>query len=125
MRIGAAHIATNYGRITEDGSLYHHTYQAGGLKEVLSKPNINSKPVGYIGSVFIITDGAVALQNLKMWLYYNNNCSHACDLDINWHELNSFLSVNPRSDATEYKLSSRIGTILGVKDGLPFEIEFQ
>jgi hypothetical protein len=67
----------------------------------------------------------VALQNLKMWLYYNNNCSHACDLDINWHELNSFLSVNPRSDATEYKLSSRIGTILGVKDGLPFEIEFQ
>jgi hypothetical protein len=37
MRVGAAHIATNYGRITEDGSLYHHTYQTGGLKEVLAK----------------------------------------------------------------------------------------
>lgn len=122
MRLNVSHIATNYGRIAGNGDLYFNTYSEKGIVEILAKTAQKDEKADYIGPVFIITDGAKALQNLKMWLYYNNNQNHACDLDVNWYDLKPKLKVSPRGDAEPYELSQRIGTILGVKDGLPIEL---
>lgn len=124
MIINKAHIATNYGRIDESGRLYVWTYCSGGVKEVPVNTGDFIDHAGYSGQVFIITDGADAVQNLRMWLYYNNNQEHACYIDVTWPELKPELHIQLMHEPAEYSLSCKSGTILGVRNGLPFEVEF-
>ena len=125
MRIAASRISTNYGTAHDDGSVSVFVYRADGIKELNIGNAHGEMKTDYRGNLFVVTDGAGSLQNLRMWLYYNNKEAHACDLDINWYELKTVLKVTPRDCSNPYEISSRTGTILGVKDGLPFEVEFK
>lgn len=123
------YIPTNYGRITESGELFYYAYTERGVEELAANKKIEAKPIDYFGNVFIVTDGFVAFQNLKMWLYYNNRRSHACDLGIDSIKLmcsaKRKLRVQPRDKSPEYEIEISTGTILGVKDGLPIEVAFK
>jgi hypothetical protein len=125
MRIAPSQISTNYGTAHDDGSVTIFAYRTGGIKELKIGNAHGEMKTDYRGNLFINTEGPSSLKNLTMWLYYNNKEAHACDLDINWYELKTVLTVTPRNGAEPYELSSRTGTILGVKDGLPFEVEFK
>lgn len=125
MRLAPSQISTNYGTAHDDGSVTIFAYRTGGIKELKIGNAHGEMKTDYRGNLFVVTDGACALQNLIMWLYYNNNQTHDCDIDGTWYEGGNVYKVTPRNGAEPYELSSRVGTILGVKDGLPFEIEFK
>jgi hypothetical protein len=126
MRLAPSQISTNYGTAHDDGSVTIFVYRAGGIKELKIGNAHGEMKTDYRGNLFVVADGSCALHALQMWLYYNlNNGSHACDIDGTWHEGGNVYKVTPRDGAEPYELSSRVGTILGVKDGLPFEVEFK
>lgn len=122
MRFSKALISTSYGIITDSGDLIQRVYLGGSITEVTA---VSELKTDYVGEVFIVADGFVALLNLSMFLYYNNNCSHACDIDCDWINGGNVYKVTPRDGSNPYEISSRTGTILGVKNGLPFEVEFK
>lgn len=125
MRLAKSQIATNYGTAHDDGSVSIFVYRADGIKELKLDSANGEIKTDYRGPLFFNTEGPSSLQNLKMWLYYNNNELHACDLDVNWYELKKVLTVTPIDGAEPYELSNQVGTVIGVKDGLPFEIEWK
>lgn len=126
MRLAASRISTNYGTAHEDGSVSVFSYRADGIKELKIANEHGEIKTDYRGSLFIVTDGHCALHSLQMWLYYNNNNgTHACDIDCDWYNGGNTYKVTPRDGSNPYEISSKTGTILGVKNGLPFEVEFK
>lgn len=121
MRLAPSQISTNYGTAHDDGSVTIFAYRTGGIKELKIGNAHGEMKTDYRGALFVVVDGACALQNLRMWLYYNNNESHACDIDMGFRKL----IVTPRGGGESFEVERRVGVILGVKDGLPFEIEFK
>lgn len=121
MRLAPSQISTNYGITHDDGSVSVFVYRADGIKELKLCNAHGEMRTDYRGNLFVVTDGAGALQNLRMWLYYNNDESHACDIHMGYRKL----VVTPRGGGEEFEVERRIGTVLGVKDGLPFEVEFK
>jgi len=125
MRLAASRISTNYGTAHDDGSVSVFVYRADGIKELKIGNAHGEMKTDYRGNLFVVTDGHCALHSLQMWLYYNNGDSHACDIDGSWLDGGNVYKVTPRDGSKSYEISRRTGTILGVKDGLPFEVEFK
>lgn len=126
MRIAASQISTNYGTAHDDGSVSVFVYRTDGIKELKLGSAHGEMKTDYRGALFIVTDGWVGVQNLRTFLRQHNSENHlpSCGIEMSEEDRASTLLVEPRG-GEPYKLCFKIGTILGVKDGLPFEVEFK